>query len=263
MCTTRAPAASSSTGYGVTSSCFWHSTTPMRACFSSSNARSVKGSVGYLLFTSLKRYRDAFILRRYVLSTARLYTVVRCSECLGFPSPVLRQMSTLYTSLVWNSAVSTFIAWSRFPIITLLPSMTNRFIWWLRVPSTMLTLNAPATASHASVTSWLVLPCRISLVATCSITLAQLNRFPSSPANGRAALGPGPSAGGHFIESATTTMKPSTCTPRSIFTMSPALMSCGEMSEARGQLWHTTSFTDTHVGNAIPFSMAAPFTFFW
>ena len=57
----------------------------MRHARSSFPARSVKGSVGNRVFTSLKKAREVFILRLYFCSRSRLKTVVRFSSCLGLP----------------------------------------------------------------------------------------------------------------------------------------------------------------------------------
>mmetsp|Transcript_45306 Transcript_45306/g.102279 ORF Transcript_45306/g.102279 Transcript_45306/m.102279 type:complete len:211 (+) Transcript_45306:216-848(+) len=96
-CATKVPSFSSNTGYSLKSSCFTHSTTPMRHVLSSP-ARSVNGIVGNRWLTSLKKARDAFIFRLYFSARLRLWTVVRNSLCLGLPSPVLITMSIAKTS---------------------------------------------------------------------------------------------------------------------------------------------------------------------
>eukprot|EP01139_Manchomonas_bermudensis_P015693 Amastigsp_a510841_157.p5 type:complete len:122 gc:universal Amastigsp_a510841_157:709-1074(+) len=63
---------------------------------------------------------------------------------------------------------------------------------------------------------------------------------------------------------ATSAGQPSTWTPRSIFTMSPAAMSSSTTpsSPTNGELCPRHVLRDTHVGNATPFLMAFPLTFF-
>mmetsp|Transcript_36316 Transcript_36316/g.91972 ORF Transcript_36316/g.91972 Transcript_36316/m.91972 type:complete len:208 (+) Transcript_36316:481-1104(+) len=195
---------------------FLHSTTPMRQARSSFPARSVKGSVGNRVFTSLKKAREVFILRLYFCSRSRLKTVVRFSSCLGLPSPEDMTMSTAKTSL--NSKVASFTCCSVVALLmtTLLASMTCFFIWCESTPSTGEHLYASATLAIIAVISWFLAPCLNMRTAHSAAVQAA-----SCTSAFRPVTSPPPTTS----VCATTAMYPSTCTPMSILTMSPSLIS--------------------------------------
>mmetsp|Transcript_46660 Transcript_46660/g.122545 ORF Transcript_46660/g.122545 Transcript_46660/m.122545 type:complete len:318 (-) Transcript_46660:515-1468(-) len=167
-CATNSSFFSYSTGYSMKRSCLTHSVTPSRHS-RSSPARSVKGIVGKRWLTSEKNFLEAFILREYLTSTLRLKTVVRSSNCLGLPSPVLITTSMAKTSFFASFASGTCCSGVCLLMIVLLASITCRFIWCDSTPSTGLHLYDSATVAIAFVISLFEAP---SLSIRCATSPA-------------------------------------------------------------------------------------------
>mmetsp|Transcript_13365 Transcript_13365/g.18264 ORF Transcript_13365/g.18264 Transcript_13365/m.18264 type:complete len:224 (-) Transcript_13365:455-1126(-) len=216
QCATRSPGFSCKTGYGCNSSWFRHSTSPSLVRPESSMRRMVKGIVGNRLLISENTKREAFILRWYSLSSARLYTVVSFSFItLGLPSPVEKQTSSEYTSFSWKTASSALHSGVGLERMSLLPSMTKRLSWWESTPSTTLTSYARATFSSTAGTSDAFIP---GFTIRCTASIAWLHADITSAALPVIGL----SSDCTTTVCATTPMNPSMWHPKSIFAMSPS-----------------------------------------
>mmetsp|Transcript_19676 Transcript_19676/g.53497 ORF Transcript_19676/g.53497 Transcript_19676/m.53497 type:complete len:207 (+) Transcript_19676:311-931(+) len=135
-------------------------------------------------------------------------------------------------------------------MMTLLPSMTCFFSWWESTPCIGLQLNSAATLPKASVTAVFVLPtCTKRTAASAAFhaamtTSARLSSTTSPPTT---------------IVLAAAAMKPSMWQAMSTLAKSPAFS--GLDSPFMGEKCPTNSFTEMHVGKAMPFSILRPFSF--
>mmetsp|Transcript_26989 Transcript_26989/g.86727 ORF Transcript_26989/g.86727 Transcript_26989/m.86727 type:complete len:202 (+) Transcript_26989:1327-1932(+) len=128
---------------------------------------------------------------------------------------------------------------------TLLPSMTNCFIWWDMTPSTSLHPYDSAIFSSTAGISALLLPGRTMRRSALAAAWQAAMTLAASPVMG-------PAEDWATTVWAATAMKPSTCTPRSILMISPSAITV--LSSFSGEKWQTAPLAEMQVGKAMPFS---------